>query len=326
MKSFFIIIFFMLATVCFNSPAQAQQAEVFTAAGGFPFSIGASIKDLAVLDDPQLLFDTTLTLNAAQIVLHGNLPFGPIGSVDFANDIAYAFGLGWREQLVARASFGPVAIALAGGLWSATPASVQPLAAFDFNAEPNASSGWSINLDAAYRLERNLIANLKLQHVVALQPDAIIVGLRPQNRGESILGLGLEWRERDYKITALPMLVFQYDGLGLGAEFTARYAPRDQNYLAAGQVFIGTGKPGFLYGLRGTFEISLPEDTGNASFYAAYEPWRTEVLPVRLGGLLEFNAGPGVLYARGEGGWACSCGINWGIQLGYRLPFSAFMP
>ena len=101
----------------------------------------------------------------------------------------------------------------------------------------------------------------------------------------------------------------------LGASAGIGYSNPDSGLTATLDVLAG---PDTL-GLSG--DLSLDGALGDGSsllLYAAYEPWRSVSVPLRLGVQASVQAGPGTLNLDARGGWSAASGGGSGGRGGLR--------
>jgi hypothetical protein len=123
------------------------------------------------------------------------------------------------------------------------------------------------------------------------------------------------------------LVAWQSNGSTYGLTGAARWSPEDRPFGLEAQVFVGVHQVvGFGFGGAGlAFNYSL-EELGQFNAYAIYEVWRLDVLPLRFGGNLELNVGPGAAFLGGFGGADLDWNFGWGVRVGYRLSLDALFP
>jgi hypothetical protein len=145
------------------------------------------------------------------------------------------------------------------------------------------------------------------------------------------VSLGLETRTGEFTLAGGGLLAPQTNGLTFGATLGFKFVPEDAPYRLGAEALLGGNPNGFTFGvlLDASYDfLNVDEEkTGNLTAFFAYEPWREDIpLPLRFGTNLEFNLGPGALFARGFGASSRTGQFGFGFQLGYRLNIESLFP
>lgn len=98
-----------------------------------------------------------LSTRAADLQFSRGISLAPLGAVTARTDLAVAWQGGVRAQARVNGALGPVALNVGAGLFTASQASIDPLAAYAFKAEDLRDRGWNADLTARYRLSRSLV-------------------------------------------------------------------------------------------------------------------------------------------------------------------------
>lgn len=291
------------AALC-GAPALAAELEASATVGPFPFTVGLVLRDLALSPDSTLdpRAEFGVSTRAAFVGLSGAFDLGPVGRASASARLAYVYVGGLRLSAGVRGTFGPAALEARALYWTAPLGAEDPLAPYALEPDPATGEGYLVAANGSYRLSRELI--------VRLEPRL----------GSAASGLEarLETRSSELTLSGGGLVAVQANGTTLGAVAGARYSPEEAPFQVSADGLVGSGPDGFTYGLVGSFSLSLPDELGSATVYGAFEPWRLDVATLRAGLGLELNVGPGVAFARAQGGFG-----TWGVQLGYRLDLAA---
>lgn len=275
-----------LLALCLG-PAGAASLD-FSAATSPTFRIGVS--DLSLAGGSLGLGVSNRAVDAR---FTNGLDLSVAGTVQAGISAAYAFSGGWRLGADAQGTLGPVAVNAALGYWTTSVAKIDPLAVWDEAGTPLSERGALARLSARYRVQRNLV--LSGQGV-----------LGPQNS----LAAGVEYRLGGADSATLRGGLRGGDGVfGLSAGVSL---PLTDSASLSADALLG---PHSL-GLTGSLSISDALGDGSTlRAYAAYEPWRTDALPLRAGLSASFAAGPGSLSLDAAGGTG-----GFGLRAAYQLP------
>ncbi len=292
--------------------AKATEIEVFAAAGAFPFTIGASLRNLVVANNPDISLEATATNRWVLAGVGVGSDLGPVGRFSVLTRFAFVYSGGVRLRLNARGTFGPVAADFLGLYWSVAPDVTNPMTTFEKDSDPFGNNGFLVGANVAYRLSKVLITS---------------VGGRYSTAGSRV-GARLEYREGEISFYGGPQFAFQNVGnQDLGITYAGvvggKYAPETDPYTVSGELLLGWGPiggvDGVVYGLNFNFDTDLPDNFGTLGAYVSLEPWRVDVYPLRFGASFTANLGPGQLYTRLGGGSLLGGVFQWGVQLGYVL-------
>ncbi|UWX65517.1 hypothetical protein [Deinococcus rubellus] len=251
----------LLLAPAFFSPAQAATYDFSgSVASGVaqPFTVRAGVSDV-LLGGNQLSLG--VSNRAAEVGAERNQPLFTIGTVNLKLNAALVFAQpGVRLGASAGGTLGPVALSASGQFWSAPAAALDPLSVWNQVAPAVGPLGAQANLDAKYRVSRNLIATFSGQ--LGAQSRAALSG---------------EWRAGafSYRLGAL-------GGVGvLGALAGATY--RADTFTLSADALLGRSFGGTLT-LDAPALIALNDEQAiDLSAYLAYEPWRSAALPLRYG-------------------------------------------
>ena len=292
--------------------ANATEIEVFGAAGAFPFTIGATLRNLVVANNPDISLEATATNRWALAGIGVGQDLGPLGRFSVLTRFAFVYAGGVRVRLNARGTFGPVAAEFQGLYWSVPPDATNPMSTFEKDSDPFGNSGFLVSSGFTYRLSRVLAASVNGRYSTA----------------GSRVGARLEYREGEITIYGGPQFTFQdVGGQNLGVTYAGvlggKYAPETDPYTVSGELLLGYGPiggvDGIVYGLNFNFDTDLPDNVGTLGAYVSLEPWRLDVYPLRFGAAFNANLGPGQAYIRLGGGTLLGGLFQWGAQLGYVL-------
>ena len=307
MKRFFVI----AACTLVLSQARATEIEVNAAVGTFPFSVGVALRELVIGNDPDVKLELGVSNRALLAGIGLGQDYGPAGVLTGNLRFAFVFdptgavnaNAGVRLRAIVRGTVGPGAVEATGLYWSTPSDAANPLAVFERDAEPIEREGYLLGLSGSYRLSRILVVKANTRFAS--------IGSRIEAR--------LEGRESDYSLSGGALVAWQAPGITYAGVFGAKYSPQDQPFTVGAEALLGAGPSGFDYGLIVFFDTTIPDDLGTLSAFVAYEPWRSDVYPLRFGAGFETPAGPGVLYTRVQGGSLLGGLFPWGVQIGYRL-------
>ena len=215
------------------------------------------------------------------------------------------YGGGLSGTLDLSGTLGPLALNVVGSAWNAAPDAFDPLERWAQTAPDLRAGGTSLNVAARYRLTRELLLNA----------------------GGTLGGQSSAYASAELRSGELSYRLGLRAGSGvLGASAGIGYSNPDSGLTATLDVLAG---PDTL-GLSG--DLSLDGALGDGSsllLYAAYEPWRSVSVPLRLGVQASVQAGPGTLNLDARGGWSAASGggsgggAGFGVRLGYTLPLDA---
>lgn len=265
----------------------AGAAQIGVEAGSGPFVRG-SVSDIAA-GGGTLSFG--LSNRAIEAGYGLGLDLSVLGSARARLDAAYVFSGGVRLGLNANGTVGPAALTLAGAYWTAPARDQDPLAEFSEAGVSPRVQGWSADLGARYRLQRDLV--LLGSGSLGAQPN---------------LAAGVEYRSG-----ALSYRGGARAGAGvLGVTAGLSYRSEAGATLALDSLL----GPNSL-GLTGSLALAdLLGDGSSLRLYGAYEPWRVDARPLRLGAEASLPAGPGTLNLAVRGGAG-----ELGVRAGYRFEF-----
>ncbi|EYB67184.1 hypothetical protein DEIPH_ctg050orf0037 [Deinococcus phoenicis] len=255
---------------------------------------------------------------AAEVGVVQGFSLPPAGAVSTGVDAAVAWTGGVRVSSRVGASFGPVALNLAGAGFTTSADTVDPLAAWTLAPTDLRTRGWNAEFTARYRVSRTLIA---------------VAGgeFGPQNQGT----LGVEWRRDLTRVLppaegddpdaepatertgTLTLRAGARAGQGvLGVTGGVTYSAESGLSLAL-DALAGPGQ----WGAVGS--LSAPDVLGAGSLsrlYVAYEPWRWASAPLRAGVETRVPAGRGTLSLDLRGGVQPAGAGGFGARLGYSFP------
>lgn len=285
----------MVALLC----GTAGAAQIGVEVGGGPFVRG-SVSDLSAGDGSLSFGLSNRAVEAGYALGLDSLlgAAGAVGTLGARLNAAYVFSGGVRLGLSANGTLGPAALTLAGAYWTAPARDQDPLAEFSEAGVSPRAQGWSADLGARYRLRRDLV--LLGSGSLGAQPN---------------LAAGVEYRSG-----AVSYRGGARAGAGvLGATAGLSYRTEEGATLALD----GLLGPNSL-GLSGSLAISDALGDGSSlRLYSAYEPWRSDARPLRLGAEASLPVGPGTLDLAVRGGPGPAGMGELGLRAGYRFEFPA---
>lgn len=296
-----------VACVALTGRAGATDVEVSATAGPFPFSVAVVLRDLELGAGPDLRLSAGLSSRFLAAGLDGSFDAGPVGRVGVGVRFAYVIGTGVRVGASGRGTFGPFALGLVGGIWTAPSSAEDPLSPFDRRPEPASPTGYVADVQGSFRLARNIVLHF--------EPRFTNLGSWYDGR--------LEYRAPELTLGGGVRAAFQPNGLTLGAVANLSYAPQEQPFRLSLEGLVGGGMAGLAYGANLGLDVDLPNALGTVNLYGAFEPWRLDVPSVRVGAGVDVAAGPGRAFVRAQGGASApGLPLGWGVKVGYRLSLS----
>lgn len=227
-----------------------------------------------------------------------------LGTARLGLDGGVLWDAGLRGRLSASGTLGPVAAGLNLSGWTREPGRFDPLAPLSEAPTRLSASGWQLDATARYRFSREVIADLEAQ--AGEQPNALLTGAL--RRGNLTYRLGA--RAGSGVLGAAAGLSYD-DGEGAALSLDGLYGP----------AVLGLAPS---LGLRASADLSgLAGDNSSLHLYAAYEPWRLDVLPLRYGAALSLPLGPGSLELEGRGGLDRLNTARYGARVTYRYVLDA---
>lgn len=223
-----------------------------------PFTVRADVSDVLLGSNR---FSLAVSNRAAEVGAIRNQPLFTIGTVNLNLNAAFVFAQpGVRLGAGAGGTLGPVALSASGQFWSAPVVALDPLSVWNQEAPATSPLGAQVNLEARYRVSRNLIATLDGE-----------VG------AQSRVSLSGEWRSGAYSYR-----LGAAGGVGvLGALAGVTY--RADAFTLSADALLGRSFGGTLT-LDAPAAIALSSEQAiDLSAYLAYEPWRSAALPLRYG-------------------------------------------
>lgn len=231
-----------------------------------------------------------LSHRALDVSVGRRLDLSVAGTASARLSAGYAFQGGGRVGLGGNASVGPVALNVQTVLWSARLREFDPLIESSFEGASTSASGWVLDASARYRVQRDL--QLLASAHLGQQPN---------------VAAGLEWRQGELSLRGGARIGERVAGATVGASL------RREEFSLNVDALIGSS-PGFTGSLNYADPLSLPS---NLRIYAAYEPWRRQVEPWRVGAEMRLEQGPGEWSADLRGTLT-----TLGLRVGYRLPLN----
>jgi hypothetical protein len=294
----------------FTTVAQAQTLEGFAGGsnGGAVFTAGAALRNVAITD--ALSFGVGLSVQRARLEAGLALDFAPLGAVQINSSAEVAFRGGFRGRIAANAAFAMFAGNLGWTAWSAVPSRFDTFEVFALDPVPNDTSGWRLETGLAYRTSRFL--TLRFGGRFGSSGSSLLLTTESRLTGGVITG-GLQFSTQG---TRALMLV-------LGANLTPEDSPLTVSAtLKPGVIF----DEGFTLGFETRLRYELPDIDAALEVYAALEPWRLDVLPLRSGLEWSFNPGLGRLFVQVYGGSNATGTFYWGARAVFRVAWEDVFP
>lgn len=285
MKRFqrFALLLFVSGHAAFGAAAHAASLEL-AADTRARVQVGVGELGLGGLNWSLRASNAALGVSAQAVAGLGPLGFGTLqGGLDYGLRSG-----GLRVTGEGSGSVGPVALSLAGRIWTAPQQEFSALGAYALRPEDLRAAGWQASAGARYRLSRDLLLtgegelggeNLgELRGELRREGGTVGVGVLA---GQRVLGAGA--------------------GLSLAGERTD---------LSAWAYASSSGPGGRVEATL--YDALTPESTLGA--YLAYEPWRAHTLPLRYGADLVQPLLAGTLHVGLRGGDGLAG------RVAYRLP------
>jgi hypothetical protein len=299
MKRFLIILFFALLPV-----VKAQTLEFSVA---YPLSAQVALSGVAISD--AVSFGLAVSFERLKVSSNAVLDIAPIGTAQASAQVEWAYVGRFRLLLNARATLGSATLNLGTAFWNAAPANFDAFEVYAADPLPNSTLGSRIDFGLGLRVSRSL--SLFTQFKFGSDASSQTVQLRYRSAGLELFGGVLSGSQ-----LADSILLVQ-SGLTLISEDDALQFHVSGGAGLLNNAFTFEAGLGFSWMYLENLEFELN---------ALYQPWRTDVLPLR--GMLEirFSPGFGVLSLTGFAGLNSSIFFNGGVRLAYRIGFEELFP
>jgi hypothetical protein len=299
MKRFLMVLLLALLPI-----AKAQTLE-FSAF--FPLSAQVAISGVPISE--VLSFGFAASLERLKISSNAVLDIAPIGTAQASLGLEWAYVGRVRVLALARATLGSASLSLGAAFWNAAPAHFDGFEMYAPDPLPNSTSGSRIDFGLGLRISRSvsLFGNFRFGSDNA--SNALQLRYR-SGALEAFAGV--------FTGSQLASTVYLLQ-LGTGFEF------EDAGLLVSISAGLGFLNSNFAFETQLGVKWALADELG-LSLNLAYQPWRSDVLPLR--GSLEFNLSPGfgTVFLTGFAGLNSVNTFNWGVRLTYRISFEELFP
>lgn len=294
----------MVLLVAWLPIAKAQTLEIAVA---YPFSAQLALSDLAISD--ALSFGFAVSLDRLKVSSSAVLDIAPIGTAQASLSLEWAYVGRFRAILATRATLGSATLNLSGAFWNAAPANFDAFEIFAPDPLPNSTSGSRIDFGLGLRVSRNvsLFGNFRFGSDAASNS----LQLRYRSQGLELFGgvfTGSQLGNTIYLVQSGSSIEFEDAKLRLS--------------IGAG---LGLFASAFAFETNFGLSWELADELGlGLSLY--YQPWRSDVLPLR--GSLELRVAPGfgTVFLTGFAGVNSLNTLNWGVRLSYRIGLEEIFP
>ena len=284
--------------------AKAQTLEFSVA---YPLSAQLALTNVAISE--ALSFGVAVSTERLKVLSSAVLDIAPIGSAQASLSLEWAYVGRFRVLALTRATLGSATLNLSGAFWNAAPANFDAFEIFAADPLPNSTSGSRIDFGLGLRVSRSvsLFGNFRFGSDAASNS----LQLRYRSQGLELFGgvfTGTQLGNTVYLVQSGVATEFEDAGLrlsfGTGLGLLASNFTFESNF-------------GLSWELADEFGLGL-------SLF--YQPWRSDVLPLR--GSLEFRVAPGLgtVFLTGFAGLDTLNNFNWGLRLSYRIALEEIFP
>lgn len=294
----------MVALLALLPIAKAQTLEI---AANYPFSAQIALSDVAISE--ALSFGFAVSTERLKVSSSAVLDIAPIGTAQALLSLEWAYVGRFRVLLATRATLGSATLNLSGAFWNAAPANFDAFEIFAADPLPNSTSGSRIDFGLGLRISRSLSLFGNFRFGSDTSSNSLQLRYRSQ---------GLELFAGVFTGSQLGNTVYLVQS-GLSTEFEEAGLRLS---FAAG---IGLLASNFTFETNFGVSWELADELGlGLSLY--YQPWRSDVLPLR--GSLEFRVAPGfgTVFLTGFAGLNSFNNFNWGVRLTYRIGLEELFP
>ncbi len=284
--------------------AKAQTLEFSVA---YPLSVQVALTNVAISE--ALSFGVAVSTERLKVSSSAVLDIAPIGSAQASLSLEWAYVGRFRVLALTRATLGSATLGLSGAFWNAAPANFDAFEIFAPDPLPNSTSGSRIDFGLGLRVSRSL----SLFGNFRFGSDAASNSLQLRYRTS-----GLELFGGVFTGSQLGNMVYLVQS-GLSTEF------EDTGLRLSFGAGLGLLDSAFTFETNFGLSWEIADELGlGLTIY--YQPWRSDVLPLR--GSLELRVSPGLgtVFLSGFGGFNTLNNFNWGLRLSYRIGLEELFP
>jgi hypothetical protein len=296
---------FLMVLLIIALPFAKAQTLEFSAA--YPLAAQVAISGIPISE--ALSFGLAASLDRLKLSSNAILDIAPIGSAQAFLSLEWAYVGRFRVLAGTRATLGSATLNLRGSFWNAAPANFDAFEVYADDPLPNSTSGSRIDFGLGLRVSRSLSLFADFRFASDSAANTLQLRYRSQDL-ELYAGVfaGSQLADTIYLLQSGSS--FDFEDAGLQLSFGA-----------------GLGLLGSAFAFETNFGVAwqLAEEFG-LDLSVFYQPWRTDVLPLR--GSLEFRFAPGfgTVFLTGFVGLNSLNTLNWGVRLTYKIGLEELFP